>query len=426
MAQPNFDFDFDRYEALLKAVASMSRLYSDSNKAFIHSRFVEKLYVHCSSATDLSRSDMSYDAILNKTIGIGVKTFVADNIAIGKSEKVAEFTRNAKLGDFKNMTTEQYAFKASELRNNRIVSDANEYSIDYRKSKYHCLVRAEGIAFIHEEPYSLVDVINIKPTDFRGNEVSRFVNDGEGHSYFTDGIARYRYDVAKNVLYKKFELGLYENSPHIPLVIYEDIFEKILKWTKFEEPIKVIKLLQSKNKDDDNLIKGEDYVVLPLYSTKNKTIREVQELSGINQWNANGRIRKFGESYIPIPMAIHDAYPNFLPTRDVKFKLKLPNGKIISAKVCQANNKALMSDPNTDLCEWLYTIIDKDIEIAKRRFAEERPYTYSDSQMVGKDSVRVIKVKGEHNLYRLESSNLGSYEEFINYDTDNNIDQVDD
>jgi hypothetical protein len=144
----------------------------------------------------------------------------------------------------------------------------------------------------------------------------------------------------------------------------------------------------------------------------------VQEKSGINQWNAGGRERKFGESYIPIPMAIHDAHPNFFPPKDVKFKLTLPNGKVISAKVCQENNKALMSDPNTDLCEWLYTIIDKNLDIAKERFVEERPYTYEDLRKVGKDSVRVIKVDGEHNAYRLESSNLGSYEEFINPTTE--------
>ena len=423
MADAKFDFDVEKYANLLKAVASMSRLYSDNNKAFIHSRFVEKLYVECAKATDLSRSDMSFDAILHKDIGVGVKTFLADNINIGKSEKVAEFTKNASLGDFIGLNHSAYAKKASELRNNRIISDANEYAVDISKSIYHCLVRTNDGALIHEEPYRLVDTDNIKPTDKFGNEIASFSEVDKGHSYFTDGISKYRYDVAKNVLYKKFELNEYKNSELITLDIYDDIFQKILKWTNLaptkQQAIQVIEAVKPKFIQP---VKA-DYVVLPLYSTKSGSKREVQEKSGINQWNAGGRERKFGESYIPIPMAIHDAHPNFFPPKDVKFKLTLPNGKVISAKVCQENNKALMSDPNTDLCEWLYTIIDKNLDIAKKRFAEERPYTYDDLREVGKDSVRVIKVDGESNTYKLESSNLGSYEEFINPPTDAEVDE---
>jgi hypothetical protein len=366
---------------------------------------------------------MSFDAILHKDIGVGVKTFLADNINIGKSEKVAEFTKNASLGDFIGLNHSAYAKKASELRNNRIISDANEYAVDLSKSIYHCLVRTNDGALIHEEPYRLVDIVNIKPTDKFGNEIASFSEVDKGHSYFTDGISKYRYDVAKNVLYKKFELNQYKNSELITLEIYDDIFQKILKWTNLaptkQQAIQVIEAVQPKYMQP---VKA-DYVVLPLYSTKSSKKREVQEKAGINQWNAGGRDRKFGESYIPIPIKIHQTHPNFFPPKDVKFKLTLPNGKVISAKVCQENNKALMSDPNTDLCEWLYTIIDKNLDVAKRRFAEERPYTYDDLRKVGKDSVRVIKVDGESNEYRLESSNLGSYEEFINPTTDAEVDE---
>ena len=137
MATTMFDFDVEKYASLLKAVASMSRLYSDNDKAFIHSRFVEKLYVECAKAKDLSRSDMSFDAILHKDIGVGVKTFLADNINTGKSEKVAEFTKNASLGDFIGLNHSAYAKKASELRNNRIISDANEYAINLSLSLIH-------------------------------------------------------------------------------------------------------------------------------------------------------------------------------------------------------------------------------------------------------------------------------------------------
>ena len=57
--------------------------------------------------------------------------------------------------------------------------------------------------------------------------------------------------------------------------------------------------------------------------------------------------------YIPIPSQINSSFPNFFPSRDISFTLHLPNGSSISAKPCQENRKALMSNPNTDLGKWL-------------------------------------------------------------------------
>jgi hypothetical protein len=224
-------------------------------------------------------------------------------------------------------------------------------------------------------------------------------------------------------LYKKFELNQYKNSELIALEMYDDIFQKVLKWTNLAP--KEQQIIQANEPAPPSFIQHlkVDFVVLPLYSTRSGDIREVQEKSGINQWNAGGRERKFGESYIPIPKAIHKEHPNFFPPKDVKFSLNLPNGKVISAKVCQENNKALMSDPNTDLCEWLYTIIDKDLDIAKKRFSQQRPYQYDDLRKVGKDSVKVMKVEGKFNCYKLESSNLGSYEDFINRTFDSEFEE---
>lgn len=419
MTTPNkFGFNIQVYENLLKAVASMSRLYSDNNKAFIHPRFVEKLYVHCSGAKDLSRRDMSFDALLGKDIGVGVKTFITDNPLIGKSEKVAEFTRHASLGEFDGLDHYGKAIKSSKLRNNRITSDANEYSIDINKSIYHCLVRTNSGAIIHEEPYELVNTTLIKPTDVRGNEIPEFITDATGHTYFNDGKSNYCFNRSKNVLYKKFDLNKFNNSEVIPLEIFDDILERILKWTNFEIALPKTQLPSTSFiESEPQIIPGEDYVILPLYGTRYKE-KEVQPKSGINQWNAGGRERQFGEAYIPIPIIIHQKYPDFFPERDKKFRVKLPNGKIISAKVCQENNKALMSDPNTDLCDWLYNIIDLNRDESMKRFVEKRPYTYDDLKKVGKDSVRVIKVKSHDHEYELETTNLGSFDTFIDNSED--------
>jgi len=419
MTTPNkFGFDIQVYENLLKAVASMSRLYSDNNKAFIHPRFVEKLYTHCSGAQDLSRRDMSFDALLGKDIGVGVKTFITDNPSISKSEKVAEFTRHASLGEFDGLDHYGKAIKSAELRNNRVSSDANEYSIDINKSIYHCLVRTNDGAIIHEEPYQLVNTSGIKPTDVRGNEIPEFVTDAGGHTYFSDGKSNYCFNRSKNVLYKKFDLSQFNNSEVIPLEIFDDILERILKWTNLGVSQPSIQLpTNTFIEQEPELVAGTDYVVLPLYGTSYKE-KEVQPKSGINQWNAGGRERQFGEAYIPIPIIIHQKYPDFFPERDQSFRVKLPNGKIISAKVCQDNNKALMSDPNTDLCDWLYNIIDLTREESIKRFIEKRPYTYQDLKKVGKDSVRVIKVSNKDYQYELETTDLGSFDNFIDNEED--------
>ena len=102
----------------------------------------------------------------------------------------------------------------------------------------------------------------------------------------------------------------------------------------------------------DKLIRGKNYVVLPLYGIK-KNEKFVFGKSGLNQWNAGGRKRDFGEVYISIPINIHNHFPNFVPGRDELFELKIPTGEKFSAKVCQDNSKALMTNPNKALSDWL-------------------------------------------------------------------------
>ena len=71
--------NYQRYVELLKAVASMSRLYSDNTVPYVDSRFVERLFIEATGAKDLSRDDKSFDALLQPNIGVGVKTFLAPN-----------------------------------------------------------------------------------------------------------------------------------------------------------------------------------------------------------------------------------------------------------------------------------------------------------------------------------------------------------
>jgi hypothetical protein len=147
-------------------------------------------------------------------------------------------------------------------------------------------------------------------------------------------------------------------------------------------------------------------------------LKEVPAKSGINQWNAGGRKRSFGEAYISIPRKVHQMKPGFFPERDQKFDLRLPSGEVVRAKVCQQGSKALMSDPNTVLCNWLFSTIDGDHSYSQSRLSRGLPYTYDDLARIGKDSVRLTKIAGDDLVFELEFAAVGSYEEFVSADPD--------
>lgn len=142
-------------------------------------------------------------------------------------------------------------------------------------------------------------------------------------------------------------------------------------------------------------------IILPLYSIR--PVVHVPEKSGLNQWNAAGRLRHADEVYIPIPKWIHKSFPLFFPGRDIKFILKLPNNtKAMYAKTCQDGQKALMSDPNRALGTWLLRDV---LKLMPREIL-----TYSKLRDAKFDSVAILK---EHpGIYRIEIRPIGSYDKF--------------
>jgi hypothetical protein len=414
-----FDFNYEEYVELLKAVASLSRLFSDNQSAYIDPNFVERLFIHTSNGNDLSKKYNSFDAhIPLKKIGIGIKTFGIPNINSIKKEKVAELTKYAGKGYFNHLTQEQIAIKVAQIRNDRIKADVSEYDIEIANSYYHCLLRVPGGAIIHQEPYSYIDIANIHPIDpTKFKPISKFPS-GVGSPIFSDGKNIYSYSISKNVLYKRFDASTGINSEIISLSIYDDVFKKVLQWFKqsnknFIAPRSVKSAQKIILPKKVYLIPGKDYVILPLYSTRNLKKKKVGEKSGINQWNAAGRKRKFGEAYIPVPALIHEKFPNFFPKSETVFNLKLPNGKIEIAKICQEGGKALMTNPNDVLCTWLYKVIDpkaSESELQKR-LQNKIPFTYQDLERIGKDSVRVKKIDSTN--YAIEFTPIDSYDLFI-------------
>lgn len=414
----NHKLDIDRYTRLLQAVASMSRLYSDNTIPYVDSRFVEKLFIETTGAKDLSRIDKSFDALLAPDVGVGIKTFLSAS-GNSKREKVAEFTKLASNGEFDGLSPEELALKAAIFRNNRVLSDANELAINIENSIYHCLVRTGNGAVVHEEPYALVKIENLRPTDRSARILKKWQAIGKS-VFFSDGVSNYNFNGSKNVLFKEFKFE--SDTEFIELPIFVDIFDRITKWYDGANT-------QAINVSDElgnELLTmetpghgrpGIDFVILPLYSVKTG-MKEVAEKSGINQWNAGGRQRKFGEAYIPIPIEVHRLCPGFFPSRDTKFRMLLPNSSTsVQGKICQQGGKALMSDPNTLLGNWIMKVLRpslSDIDFLRNPSQADKPFRYRDLNAIGKDSVVVRKnIDNSVTSFSVEFAGIGVYEEFI-------------
>jgi hypothetical protein len=358
------------YEGMLKTIGSLSRLFSESNEPYIQYRIAENLFCKSFNADNLSRTDCSADASKDK-LGVGIKTFLEKNGAT--MQKVAEFNSDHQL--FRNLADEEKILKVSQLRNERIEATKRIFGLD--GLIYHCVTRKGNGIIVYETPMDQVEIDKIKNIDAGKNIIS-----------FEDSSNEYSFNITKSTLYKRF---LTKNVLlDFPVEIMENPFDALESLFKKAER----EILFAP-------VKTQEHIFLPLYSVK-RGEKIVPEKSGLNQWNALGRPRNSNEVYIKIPSWINKAYPEFFPPRDTSFTLLLPNGLEMSAKVCQDNEKALMSNPNSALGEWLL----RDVLDLKER----ELLTYSKLERIGLDSVVIYKTGADR--YDIDFTKAGSYESF--------------
>lgn len=357
----------ESYEVDLKVIGSLSNLFSSSDTPYLYYRIAEKIFCNSFNAQDLSRGDVALDAIKDG-LGIGLKTFLQGN---NKSfQKVAEFNKDRE--SYTDLEEKELIEMISHLRNERIKFAENVYGID--RSIYHCVVRDKHTFKLHEEKMDYVDIANIRDVKKKKSTIT-----------FNDNLHDYSFNLTKSTLTKRFMTTecLHEFDVDI-----------------FLNPLLNLKTcFKERHFSNNKELRVLDTVYLPLYG-RNQT---VFPSSGLNQWNASGRDRNVNEVYIPIPIKVHSIKPEFFPKRDESFNLKLPNGNILKAKVCQDNNKALMSYNNKDLGKWILRdvlcLIEGDL------------LTYEKLKIIGIDSVRVDKIDNEN--YEINFTSLDSYEIFI-------------
>ncbi len=373
------------YFEMLALMSSISKLFSESATPYLDYRLTENLFCKYFEAQNDARSCTAYDARLFG-LGIGIKTFGINGGA--SKEKIAEF--NKLKPRLSGLTGIDLARKISLFRNERMDFADNTYNVT--EAIYHIVGRQDGCLKVFNSPYDRVEIDNISD-----------VIDGEASISFNDGKHEYSFNKSKSVLLKKFVL------PHD----YVDVPVEIL-----EEPLELLSTLLGKNSNTSSIhvhsykpeIRGYDYVILPLYSKRGGII-SVPERSGLNQWNANGRKRDENEVYIPIPKSIHNNYPHFFPQRDCPFELQLPDGNILSAKVCQDGGKALMSNPNSALGQWMLR------KVLRKQVGQL--LTMEDLNLFGIDSVKITSTHTTNSvgeaIYKISFSNSDyeSYSSFI-------------
>lgn len=377
--------ELSHYEKLLQYTGALSNLFSDSDSPYMASRSVENIYCLAFSADNLGRSDCSADARYRRT-GVGIKTFLHNN---GYTmQKVAEFNKDS--SSYRDLPTKELIHTISTLRNERISFTKRTYGMD--QMIYHCVTRSPGTVSIFEEPMDTITLKKIKITNEKGNTI-----------WFTDDKNEYNFSLSKSTLLKRFDFR--EKVPLLtfPVTIIEEPYlflENMIaeKQNTYVTDELVMKNTKHADRGDERL--DRPYIILPLYSSRGGI--HVPERSGLNQWNARGRARHPDEVYIPIPSWIHKSFPHFFPNKDVPFELTLPDETTLQVKVCQEGRKALMSNPNRALGQWLLRDV-LDLE-------EEELLTYERLEEVDTDSV--ILYKESDYSFSIDFLPLDSFETF--------------
>lgn len=377
----------ENYKSMLKTLGSLSRLFSEAEEPYLYYRAHENVFVKYFEVDNNARHDDSADAYDSRSgIGIGLKTWVG-----GDNQKVAEFGRLRPK--YEHLTGEELIQAIARYRNARIKTTMNSHGL--HKMLYHIVKRVSGAMRIYEANFDEIDIDNIILDEARGNVNS---------TYFTDGKHTYKFSRSKNTLYMIFD--------DMKLL---DEFEVEI----YEDPYDVLSGLMAQGiyVPAQESVSRENQLCLRLYSTKPDGRKFVAEKSGLNQWNGTRKTYRTNENgerevasvtsrdpnelYIPYP-ADDRRRKEFFPPRDENFELMLPNGQWISAKVCQQDGKAIMSNPNNLLGKWLLRdVFELD---------EGTQVTYDMLRIFNVDSVMFTKI--EDHKYTVDFCELGTYESF--------------
>lgn len=354
----------------------------NGKKPYLHYRNHEISFIDSFEVQGITRKDSAFDAIARingKSIGIGLKTWIHNSDF--SNQKVAEFNKKSKELRvlFDSGRDIELINRVSELRNARIDDDKRLYETE--EDIYHFVTRDNGCFYIIESNYEKIDLKNINNINKSDTSIS-----------FNDGKNNYIFNMSKSTLFKKFDASKNERILTIkidihddPFFILENVFNPKLKPSILEFPVST---------EPKNNIK-ENFIVLPLYNDDNYLVNERSAFNasmGSSKIKGSNKPRPEYEAYAHIPIYIHYLYPYFFgfnaldreARNNSNFKLHLPNGEIIVAKITQDGGKSLQTNPQSILGKWLlFSIFGlKPYEMLTRDIIDEKEI----------DSIKVTKI----------------------------------
>ena len=379
----------EEYKQMLKIMGQLSNLFSESDCPYLAYRAHENIFCRYLEAENLARSDCSADA-KKDGIGIGLKTWMGND-----DQKVAEFGKLKK--NYTHLTGLELVKKIAEYRNERIRVTMKLHGI--KQMIYHVVKRVPNMMQILECAFDYINIDAIKLIPGRGND---------NNTYFTDGKHTYHFSISKNTLLDSFEVTIMDDPYMFLLQLTQKMSEadkRVIGHVSNQGDV----LEQYTNMLSKRIV-DKPMLCLPLYSRRGPDKEKfIAEKSGLNQWNAAGRVRDVNEIYIPYQSIDRQRNLTFFPPRDTSFTLHLPDGSEILAKVCQEadkNNpligKSIMSNPNKVLGKWLLRDV---FEIEEGTLV-----TYEMLELFGVDSVIFTK-NGELD-YSIDFAEIGTYESF--------------
>lgn len=417
----------EEYIRFLQVYGALTNLFRQKHGdpiPYLDSKFQETIYAKIFKGENVDIGNTPHDILSvfgNERIGIGLKTWMNSKPSFQKVMQLKKF--KTEIDPLISKSDEELALKLSQIKNDRMLLDYNRLGLSREGNIYHYVTRDAGKFVIQETLYPLVDTKNLQ--NFKRTSTA---------FHWSDGHKDYKFTYSDSQIWQHFDSNKKDTLilNQFDVNIIEDPFEFLLKsYFSFIDGFK--------KQDDDNIFE----VYLPLYSYRSK---EVEEKSGLNSWNAAPKskgsttIRPLNEIYIPIPREFHNKVPNFFCSDifefenrqksflgdkkdkpQLRFHLKLPNGKLIPALVGQDRMKSLQSgslterDPETNklfgqsaLGQWL--LIDvlglKERQLVTREWLQKK----------GTDSIRLWRKKDDYSVINIDFAPIGSFESFMNDD----------
>lgn len=411
----------EEYIKFLQVYGALTNLFRQKKGdliPYLDSKYQETIFAKSFNGQNVDIGNTPHDILSvfgDKRVGIGLKTWMGSQPSFQKVMQLKRY--QSEINVYKN-NLEDLAYKISEIRNERVLSDYERLGLEENNNIYHYVTRDKGSFTINECAYPLIDLTSLG-----------HFNKSKTAFTWSDGNKDYKYTFGDSQIWQKFDSNKYKSIllKTFDVKIIDDPFSFLL-----EAYLNLIDKPQTVEKD---IIE----VYLPLYSFNSK---EVEEKSGLNAWNAapknkNSNIpRPLNEVYIPIPKEFHNLNPDFF-TKDilsiieirnqlkgtkqskpeVRFHLILPNGKRIPALLTGDNMKNFQSGSNTEYDEngkrYGQDALGQWLLVDVLGLKERKQVTREWLEKKGTDSVRLWRKKGDFSTINIDFAPIGAFEAFM-------------